>query len=197
MAFLLVGIEHIITCHAVDEVPATAADDFIPVLLLIIVAAPVVVRQNEAAAVQNIGIIAAMDPVALKTAENKVVARAGACYQGKTRILIRLQRSGIYAVTQNRSPDFDIVGRLEAVSMLLLLKGTEIKDLGRSRRSLVHVTLLQLNTERMPFDLSDLLEIILDCCFMPAAALGNDQVIIILPGNKLVIRISFFIYTEP
>ena len=81
--------------------------------------------------------------------------------------------------------------------MLLLLKGAEIKDLGRPRRSLVHVTLLQLNTERMPFDLSDLLEIILDCCLMPTAALGDDQVIIILPSNKLVIRISFFIYAEP
>ena len=31
-----------------------------------------------------------MDPVALKTAENEVVARAGARDQSKTRILIRL-----------------------------------------------------------------------------------------------------------
>ena len=51
MAFLLVSIEHIIPGHTVDEVPATTADDFIPVLLLILVAAPVIDRQNEAAAV--------------------------------------------------------------------------------------------------------------------------------------------------
>ena len=51
MAFLLVSIEHIIPGHTVDEVPATTADDFIPVLLLILVAAPFIDRQNEAAAV--------------------------------------------------------------------------------------------------------------------------------------------------
>ena len=85
MALLLIGIEHIIPGHAVDKVLAAAADDDITVLRLLLGIAPLLARQHKRTAVQKIGIIAAINPVAFITAEDRIIACAGLCDQGITR----------------------------------------------------------------------------------------------------------------
>ena len=136
MAFLLIGIEHIIPGHAVDEVPATAAGDDIAVLLLVLFAAPVLARQDKRAAVQNIGISAAVDPVARKTAEDRIIACTGLRDQGITR-LARLQRPGLNTVARIGAHDAETAGGIEGKHILLAGNAADngrIPRLGRYRR---------------------------------------------------------------
>ena len=70
MACLHIGVKHIITGHAVDEVPTAAADDGVAVFRFLDWITPVLSWQHKRTAVQKISIIAAIDPVALKTAED-------------------------------------------------------------------------------------------------------------------------------
>ena len=89
MARLHIGIKHIIAGHAVNEVPAAAADDGVAVFGFLLRITPLVFWQDKRAAVQNIGIIAAINPVAIEAAEDRIIARTGVRNQCKAFFIFR------------------------------------------------------------------------------------------------------------
>ena len=193
MACLHIGVKHIITGHAVDEVPTAAADDGVAVFRFLDWITPVLARQHKRTAVQKIGIIAAIDPVALKTAEDRIIARTGVRNQCKVLFIFRFQWPCIDAVARIGAFDFETAGTIKAVHIFFSghTRDKPIPHIGSNG----FVIIKQLQTENGP--LLFLLEILLDGCLIIRTLLRNHQVIINAGSGELVIPVLLLIHADP
>nr|WP_304518568.1 hypothetical protein [Cardiobacterium sp. Marseille-Q4385] len=193
MACLHIGVKHIITGHAVDEVPTAAADDGVAVFRFLDWITPVLSWQHKRTAVQKISIIAAIDPVALKTAENRIIARTGVRNQCKVLFIFRFQWPCIDAVARIGSFDFETAGTIKAVHIFFSghTRDKPIPHIGSNG----FVIIKQLHTENGP--LLFLFEILLDGCLIIRTHLRNHQVIINAGSGELVIPVLLLIHADP